>query len=63
MYLHDRALADHPARAVDAVVDSLDISGIERGYKCGETSSYESRAMLKVVFLINLISSPLRCKV
>ena len=50
VYLSDMVPAEHPARVVDAVVDSLDISEIERGYKGGGTSSYEPRAMLKVIF-------------
>ena len=46
VYLSDMVAPEHPARVVDAVVDSLDISGIERGYKGGGTSSYEPRARL-----------------
>ena len=59
VYLSDMVPAEHPARVVDAVVDSLDISGIERGYKGGGTSSYEPRAMLKVIiyaYLSNVYS-------
>ena len=59
VYLSDMVPADHPARVVDAVVDSLDISEIERGYKGGGTSSYEPRAMLKVIiysYLTNIYS-------
>ena len=50
VYLSDMVPAGHPARVVDAVVDSLDISEIERGYKGGGASSYEPRALLKVIF-------------
>ena len=59
VYLSDMVAPEHPARVVDAVVDSLDISGIERGYKGGGTSSYEPRAMLKVIiysYLTNIYS-------
>ena len=49
VYLSDMVAPEHPARVVDAVVDSLDISEIERGYKGGGTSSYEPRALLKVI--------------
>ena len=50
VYLSDMVPAGHPARVVDAVVDSLDISEIERGYKGGGASCYEPRALLKVIF-------------
>ena len=50
VYLSDMVPAGHPARVVDAVVDSLDISEIERGYKGGGASSYGPRALLKVIF-------------
>ena len=59
VYLSDMVPAEHPARVVDAVVDSLDISGIERGYKGGGASSYSPRAMLKVIiyaYLSNVYS-------
>lgn len=59
VYLSDMVPAEHPARVVDAVVDSLDISEIERGYKGGGTSSYEPRALLKVIiysYLTNIYS-------
>jgi transposase len=51
--------AEHPARVVDAVVDNLDISELEPGYKGGGTSSYDPRALLKVIiysYLINVYS-------
>ena len=50
VYLSDMIAPEHPARVVDAVVDSLDIREIERGYKGGGASSYEPRALLKVIF-------------
>ena len=59
VYLSDMVAAEHPARVVDAVVDSLDISMIERGYKGGGASSYAPRAMLKVIiysYLTNVYS-------
>ena len=59
VYLSDMIAPEHPARVVDAVVDSLDISEIERGYKGGGASSYEPRAMLKVIiyaYLTNVYS-------
>ena len=59
VYLSDMIAPEHPARVVDAVVDNLDISEIERGYKGGGASSYEPRAMLKVIiyaYLTNVYS-------
>ena len=50
VYLSDMVPAEHPARVVDAVVEGLDISELERTYKGGGTSSYSPRAMLKVIF-------------
>ena len=50
VYLSDMVPAEHPARVVDAVVEGLDLSALERTYKGGGTSSYSPRAMLKVVF-------------
>ena len=62
VYLSDMITPEHPARVVDAVVDSLDISEIERGYKGGGASSYEPRAMLKAIiyaYLTNVYSGRL----
>ena len=59
VYLSDMVPAEHPARVVDAVVDNLDISELERGYKGGGTSSYDPRALLKVIiysYLTNVYS-------
>ena len=50
VYLSDMVPAEHPARVIDAVVEGLDLSALERTYKGGGTSSYSPRAMLKVVF-------------
>jgi len=40
---------NHPVRAVSAIIDRLDISGIESTYKGGGTSSFHSRMLLKVI--------------
>ena len=53
VYLSDMVPAEHPARVVDAVVEGLDLSALERTYKGGGTSSYSPRAMLKVVFFFS----------
>ena len=50
VYLSDMVPAEHPARVVDAVVEGLDLTELERTYKGGGTSSYSPRAMLKVIF-------------
>ena len=51
---------NHPVRIVDTIVDRLDISALEKGYKGGGTSSYHPRMLLKVIiyaYLRNLYSS------
>ena len=53
VYLSDMVPAEHPARVVDAVVEGLDLSALERTYKGGGTSSYSPRTMLKVVFFFS----------
>ena len=40
---------NHPVRTVSAIIDRLDISGIESTYKGGSTSSYHPRMLLKVI--------------
>lgn len=40
---------NHKARVVSAIIDRLDISEIEKGYKGGGTSSYNPRMLLKVI--------------
>ena len=40
---------NHPSRVVSAIIDRLDISEIEAGYKGGGTSSYDPRMLLKVI--------------
>jgi len=59
VYLSDMVPAEHPARVVDAVVEGLDLTELERTYKGGGTSSYSPRAMLKVIiyaYLSNVYS-------
>ena len=41
---------DHPVRLISQVVDELDLSGINFGYKGGGNSSYHPRMLLKVLF-------------
>lgn len=51
---------NHPVRIVNTIIDSLDISVLEKGYKGGGTSSYHPRMLLKVLiyaYLRNLYSS------
>ena len=47
--LGDYLPQNHPARVVSAMIDRLDISGIEAGYAGGGTSSYNPRMLLKVI--------------
>ena len=47
--LGDYLPENHNARVVSAIIDRLDISEIENGYKGGGTSSYHPRMLLKVV--------------
>lgn len=50
---------NHPVRTVNAVMDRLDISGIESTYRGGGTSSYHPRMLLKVIvysYLSNVYS-------
>lgn len=51
---------NHPVRVVNTIIDNIDISMLERGYKGGGTSSYHPRMLLKVIiyaYLRNLYSS------
>ncbi|QQS39717.1 MAG: IS1182 family transposase [Acidobacteriota bacterium] len=51
---------NHPVRVVNEVIERIDISGIERGYKGGGASSYHPRMLLKVLvyaYLRNIYSS------
>jgi len=51
---------NHPVRIVNTIIDSLDISVLEKSYKGGGTSSYHPRMLLKVLiyaYLRNLYSS------
>jgi len=47
--LGDYLPQNHRARVVSAIIDRLDISDIESGYKGGGTSSYNPRMLLKVI--------------
>ncbi len=47
--LGDYLPQNHPSRVVSAIIDRLDISEIEAGYKGGGTSSYDPRMLLKVI--------------
>lgn len=40
---------NHPVRVVNEVIERIDISGLEKSYKGGGTSSYHPRMLLKVV--------------
>lgn len=51
--------ANHQARIISAIIDRLDISEIESGYKGGGTSSYNPRMLLKIIvysYLCNIYS-------
>jgi transposase len=51
---------NHPVRVVNTIIDNIDISVLEKGYKGGGTSSYHPRMLLKVIiyaYLRNLYSS------
>lgn len=47
--LGDYLPQNHKARVVSAIIDRLDISDIENGYKGGGTSSYNPRMLLKII--------------
>jgi transposase len=57
----DELISDkHPVRVVNEVLDKIDISILESGYKGGGTSSYHPRMLLKVLvfgYLNNVYSS------
>ena len=57
--LGDYLPENHNARVVSAIIDRLDISEIESGYKGGGASSYNPRMLLKVIvyaYLNNIYS-------
>ncbi|MDR2129637.1 MAG: transposase, partial [Odoribacteraceae bacterium] len=57
--LEEKLPEDSPARLINHVVDSLDISRVIDTYRGGGTSSYHPRMMLKVVifgYLNNMYS-------
>lgn len=52
--------ANHPVRTVNSVIDSIDLSRLQKAYKGGGTSSYHPRMLLKVLvysYLCNTYSS------
>lgn len=52
--------ANHPVRTVNSVIDSVDLSQLQKAYKGGGTSSYHPRMLLKVLvysYLCNIYSS------
>lgn len=50
MSIDSRIPEDSPVRLVNRIVDELDLTDIDFGYKGGGTSSYHPRMMLKVLF-------------
>ena len=54
--LGDLIPESHPVRTVSAVIDRLDITGIESTYKGGGTSSFHPRMLLKVIVYCRLSS-------
>lgn len=51
--------SNHPVRTVSAIIDRLDISGIESTYKGGGTSSFHPRMLLKIIvysYMCNIYS-------
>lgn len=51
---------NHPVRIVNTILDSIDVSSLEAGYKGGGTSSYHPKVLLKILiysYLRNLYSS------
>ena len=52
--------ANHPVRTVNSIIDSIDLSQLQKAYKGGGTSSYHPRMLLKVLvysYLCNVYSS------
>lgn len=50
MSIDSKIPEDSPVRLVNRIVDELDLTGIDFGYKGGGNSSYHPRMMLKVLF-------------
>lgn len=51
---------NHPVRIVNSILDAIDLSSLESGYKGGGTSSYHPKVLLKILiyaYLRNLYSS------
>lgn len=58
--INDLVSADHPVRAVSAVLDKVDIRPIVKQYRPGGTSSYHPRMLLKIMvyaYINNIYSS------
>ncbi len=56
---------NHPVRAVNEVIERIDIEALEASYKGGGTSSYHPRMLLKVVvygYLRNIYSTRNLCR-
>ena len=59
-YLINLIGINHPARTVNSVIDSIDLSELLKAYKGGGTSNYHPRMLLKVLvysYLSNKCSS------
>ena len=50
MSIDSKIPKDSPVRLVNRIVDELDLTDIDFGYKGGGNSSYHPRMMLKVLF-------------
>lgn len=64
--LGDLIPENHQVRIVSAIIDNLDISSIEKGYKGGGTSSYNPRMLLKIIiyaYLCNIYSGRQMAKI
>ncbi|SFW77536.1 Transposase domain, partial [Sinomicrobium oceani] len=51
---------NHPVRIVNTILDSVDLSNLEKTYRGGGTSSYHPKVLLKILvyaYLRNLYSS------
>ena len=56
----DLVPVNHPVRIVNTILDSIDLGSLEATYKCGGTSSYHPKVLLKILvyaYLRNLYSS------
>src|SRR5665213_1831320 len=58
--LDEKIIETHPVRVVSRVIDSINITPLEKKYEGGGTSSYHPKMMLKVMvysYLTNIYSS------